>query len=155
MLTHISRGIALFCSSEQNKTLTRESELTETPTVFQEEEAVEEEENRRRRVERQASRWVFLVTYISRGTVIFCFGELDTPLTCESEITNTPTVFRRRRRKRWRRRIADVVWNVIRCLVSGPSTSCYCPPACLFYHAAGEKHSCICFFSYGMVEEAC
>ena len=108
MLTHISRGIALFRSSEQNKTLTRESELTETPTVFQEEEAVEEEKDRRRRVERQASRWVSLSTYISRGTDLFCFGELDTPLTCESELTNTPTVFRRRR-KRWRRRIADVV----------------------------------------------
>ena len=64
-------------------------------------------------------------------------SERDKPLTCESELTKTPTVFRRRR-KRWRR-IADAVWNAIRRLVSGPSKSCYCPPACLFYHAAGEN----------------
>ena len=52
-------------------------------------------------------------------------SQWDKPLTCESELTKTPIVFRRRR-KRWRRRIADVVWNAIRRLVSGPSKSCYC-----------------------------
>ena len=56
---------------------------------------MEEEEDRRRRVVRQASRWVSLSTYISRGTVLFCFGELDTPLTCESELTKTPTFFQK------------------------------------------------------------